>query len=99
LVPIIGTDGNFVKIDGTSTTKLGEALFENAIGDPEWIGELEHPDQPHGENNRFVGRYAYLALPAGKSLDLNFIHNQLDPKAGRMLTAQQSAGPHQTLYA
>ncbi len=47
------------------------------VGDPQWIGVLEHPDQPHSPSNLFVGRYAYLALPAGKSLDLNFIHNHV----------------------
>lgn len=45
------------------------------IGDPQWIGVLEYPDRPHSESNRFIGRYAYVVLPAGKSLDLNFIHN------------------------
>jgi len=58
------------------------------IGDPEWIGVLQHPDLPHSPSNRFVGRYAYVSLPAGKSLDWNFIHNhaalwsgqQEDPK-------------------
>jgi hypothetical protein len=46
-----------------------------AVGDAEWIGVLERPDRPHSESNRFVGRYAFYVLPAGKSLDLNFIHN------------------------
>ncbi len=46
-------------------------------GDPEWIGILEHPDQPHSANNPFVARYAFLAQPAGNSLDLNYIHNQV----------------------
>jgi hypothetical protein len=45
-------------------------------GDPEWIGVLEHPDQPHGPNNHFVARYAFLAQPVGNGLDLNYIHNQ-----------------------
>jgi hypothetical protein len=45
-------------------------------GDPEWIGVLEHPDQPHSSSNRFIGRYAFLVVPAGKTLDLNFIHNR-----------------------
>lgn len=49
------------------------------VGDPEWIGILERPDFPHSETNRFVGRMAYLVLPAGKSLDLNYIHNQVNP--------------------
>ena len=33
------------------------------FGDPEWIGILEHPDQPHSGSNRFVARYAFVAVP------------------------------------
>ena len=50
--------------------------FIQAIGDPEWIGILERPDAPHGPNNKFLSRYAFVALPAGNTLDLNAIHNQ-----------------------
>ena len=46
------------------------------IGDPEWVGILERPDQPHGPNNKFLARYAFFAQPIGNSLDLNYIHNQ-----------------------
>jgi hypothetical protein len=46
------------------------------IGDPQWIGVLERPDAPHGPNNKFLSRYAFVALPAGNSLDLNYIYNQ-----------------------
>ena len=54
------------------------------VGDPEWIGVLEHPDQPYGPNNHFIARFAFIALPVGNSLDLNAIDNQtlnraLDP--------------------
>jgi hypothetical protein len=52
-------------------------FYGRYVGDPEWIGMLERPDFPHSETNRFIGRFAYLALPAGKSLDLNFIHNEV----------------------
>jgi hypothetical protein len=45
------------------------------VGDPEWIGVLEKPELPHSPTNRFVGRYAYLVMPEGKQLDVNFIHN------------------------
>jgi hypothetical protein len=45
-------------------------------GDPEWIGVLERPDQPHSANNHFLARYAFLAQPIGNSLDLNYIHDQ-----------------------
>ena len=46
------------------------------IGDPQWIGVLERPDAPHGPNNKFIARYAFIALPADNALDLNYIHNQ-----------------------
>ena len=56
--------------------RRGEVIGTNVlVGDPEWIGVLERPDRPHSESNRFVGRYAFIILPAGKSLDLNFLHN------------------------
>ena len=46
------------------------------VGDPEWVGVLEHPDAPHGPNNHFISRYAFIAVPAGNALDVNSIHNQ-----------------------
>ena len=46
------------------------------IGDPQWVGVLERPDVPHGPNNKFLSRYAFVCLPTGDSLDLNAIHNQ-----------------------
>src|SRR5205085_2595317 len=33
-------------------------------GDPEWIGVLDKPQYPHSPTNRFLGRYAYIILPA-----------------------------------
>jgi hypothetical protein len=61
------------------------------VGDPEWIGVLERPDQPYGPNNPFIARYAFIAVPVGNSLDLNAIHNQaLSParatKAANLIT-------------
>jgi len=47
------------------------------VGDPEWIGVLQRPDQPCGPNNPFVARFAFIALPIGNALDLNAIHNQV----------------------
>ena len=47
----------------------------NNNGEPEWIGVLRDPIFPHSATNPFVGRYAYMVLPVGKTLDLNFIHN------------------------
>jgi hypothetical protein len=60
----------------TDSTGATNGTYINATGDPEWIGVLEHPDQLHGPNNPFVGRYAFFAQPIGNSLDLNYIHNQ-----------------------
>ena len=56
-----------------NTNGLGTISWE--VGDPEWIGVLEHPDAPHSANNPFIARYAFIAVPAD-SLDLNSIHNQ-----------------------
>ncbi|HMC28434.1 MAG TPA: hypothetical protein VKM56_11640, partial [Verrucomicrobiae bacterium] len=63
LLPITDAAGN-----------LTNALF---TGDPQWFGVLSRPTGlNHTNNNRFIGRYAYIVLPVGHSLDLNFIHNQ-----------------------
>ncbi|HEV2327745.1 MAG TPA: pilus assembly PilX N-terminal domain-containing protein [Verrucomicrobiae bacterium] len=53
----------------------GTTNYSWEVGDPEWIGILAHPDQPHGPNNPFIGRYCFIAVPAN-SADLNYIHNQ-----------------------
>ncbi|MBL9137158.1 MAG: hypothetical protein JNK85_14895 [Verrucomicrobiales bacterium] len=68
------TNGYFAELvnDGTGL-KTGATNFN--VGDPEWIGVLRRPDQPHSGSNLFVGRFAYLILPVGKTLDLNYIHN------------------------
>src|SRR5208282_5175453 len=60
------------------TNSLGQPTgntFPNMVGDPEWIGVLQHPDQPYGPNNLFVARYAFIAVPIGNALDLNSIYN------------------------
>jgi hypothetical protein len=67
------TNGSVVEVDNANNI-LGTNY--NAVGDPEWIGVLERPDQPHGPNNHFVARYAFMAQPIGNGLDLNYIHNQ-----------------------
>jgi len=67
----------------TNYDNFGNAIYDAsgsptifAQGDPEWVGVLEHPDAPHGPNNHFISRYAFIALPVGNSLDINYIHNQ-----------------------
>jgi hypothetical protein len=67
------TNGMQFEVDFNGRS-LGLTNFH--VGDPEWIGVLRRPDQPHSGSNHFVGRYSYLVLPAGKTLDLNFLHNQ-----------------------
>ena len=53
----------------------GNTLSNFFVGDPEWIGGLESPDLPHSRSNQFLFRYAFLVVPAGKTLDLNYVHN------------------------
>ena len=65
-----------------------------AAGDPQWIGLLEKPYRKHDGNNRFVGRYAFLVVPSGKTLDLNWIHNLgSSSAAGLRYTRNQGFGP------
>ncbi|MGB0581756.1 MAG: hypothetical protein ACPGVU_18835, partial [Limisphaerales bacterium] len=52
------------------------SITGNYVGDPHWIAMLEDPTRPHGPSNLFLSRFAYLVMPAGKSLDLNAVHNQ-----------------------
>lgn len=65
-------DTNFNRI---SQPALGQTVSNFFVGDPEWIGRLERSDLPHSSSNRFVYRYAYLAVPSGKTLDLNYSFN------------------------
>jgi hypothetical protein len=75
--------------------------FVFAVGDPEWIGVLERPNLPYGPDNKFIARFAFIALPVGNSLDLNAIHNQalapflnrqLDPVIGDYYARNQGVG-------
>ena len=52
---------------------LGTKSFQ--VGDPEWIGVLERPDAPYGPYNKFIARYAFIAVPVGNTLDLNYVYN------------------------
>jgi len=63
-----------VVVNGTGITTNG-SIFQ--MGDPQWIGLLEHPGQPYGPNNKFIARFAFIAVPIGNALDLNAIHNQI----------------------
>jgi hypothetical protein len=76
----INRNGRF-ETNGYQNTFANEArlLGPNAImnGEPEYIGVLKNPLLHHSSVNQFIGRYAYLVLPIGKTLDLNYIHNFL----------------------
>lgn len=83
-LPVIGDNGGFIHQDGTEGSGLANVASNWFNGDPEWIGVLERPEMPYSSSNQFVYRYAYLVVPASKTLDLNYIHNQaatrtLDP--------------------
>jgi hypothetical protein len=73
--PILGSPF-FHAISGLPTNQLGNVLSNQFVGDPEWIGVLEYPNLPHSADNKFVSRYAYVVAPAGKTLDVNYIHNE-----------------------
>ncbi|MCF7763683.1 MAG: pilus assembly PilX N-terminal domain-containing protein [Verrucomicrobia bacterium] len=80
VLPFLGRlPGQFVETNGQPSTTFtpGRTMMGDFIGDPEWIGVLEYPDKPHSDSNRFVGRYAYIAVPEGKTLDINHIHNNV----------------------
>ena len=78
--PRFETNGFLPDLNDVNTTN-GLGTFSFKVGDPEWIGLLLYPGVPHHPTNPFVGRFAFLVLPASKCLDLNFIHN----KAARLL--------------
>ncbi len=67
--------------DGSDRAIQGSAQ-EFMVGDPEWIGILEHPDAPHSGTNLFQARFAYLILPAGRAMDVNYLHNQAKSPKG-----------------
>jgi len=72
------TNGSIGEI-GANGVATGNQLF--AVGDPEWVGLLERPDTTHSPNNKFVSRYAFIAVPADNALDINAIHNQAYTKS------------------
>ncbi len=76
--PVLDYSGNPVSLSGN-----GPPFVTNFFnGEPEWIGVLKYPEYVHSPTNPFIGRYAYMVLPIGKTLDLNFIHNYAKFPAG-----------------
>jgi hypothetical protein len=70
--PVTNGLGQVVYQPGTNFLFLSNYVS----GDPEWIGGLNRPDRSHGPENRFVNRFAYAAVPVGKTLNINYIFNQ-----------------------
>jgi hypothetical protein len=73
------TNGLVEEVDNAGNpiiNSFGTTNYSVQVGDPEWIGVLEHPDAPHSANNPFIARYCFIAVPAD-TLDLNHIHNQV----------------------
>jgi hypothetical protein len=70
--PVTNGLGQVVYQPGTNFLFLSNYVS----GDPEWIGSLNRPDRTHSADNFFGGRSAYAAIPVGKTLDVNYIHNQ-----------------------
>lgn len=60
---------------GQQIVLSNNAVISHFVGDPQWIGGLEFPDRNHSANNPFTYRFAYLAIPASQTLDINYIHN------------------------
>jgi hypothetical protein len=75
LLPLMSGRNWFYDLSGRETARAVNVMSNLLVGDPEWIGVLQHPNERHSGTNRFIGRYAYLVLPLGKSLDINFMHN------------------------
>ncbi|HWD94763.1 MAG TPA: hypothetical protein VG938_20710, partial [Verrucomicrobiae bacterium] len=78
------------------TATLSNAVRADFTGDPEWIGQLERPMELHSADNRFIARYAYMVIPASKTLDINYIHNRakrLLPATSEGFLRNQGVGP------
>jgi hypothetical protein len=84
LLPVISSDPSqpYYNLTGGTMPNIvnGNTLSNSMTGDPEWVGVLERPDVTHGPNNKFISRYAFVAVPAGGALDLNAIYNQAATK-------------------
>jgi hypothetical protein len=45
------------------------------VGDPEWVGLLRNPLEPHGPDNRFIARTAFMTVPVSQALNVRYHHN------------------------
>ncbi|EEF59225.1 hypothetical protein [Pedosphaera parvula] len=72
---VYDTNGWVTPYYGLVPPKINPRAPFFAIGDPEWIGILDRPELPHSRSNQFVARYAFIALPMGSAMDINYLHN------------------------
>jgi hypothetical protein len=100
----INRNGRF-ETNGDQATILNDVFplqfGSNAVltGEPEWIGLLKNPLYHHSATNTFIGRYAYLVLPVGKTLDLNYIYNYLKDSHANVISPLVNAANQQDGYA
>lgn len=78
------TNGSQPNLDlaGQVVQVNGQPQMVDLPGDPEFIGLLEKPELNHSGTNRGVGRFAFMVLPVGQSLDLNTMHNYAKGNTG-----------------
>ena len=62
-------------------------------GDPEFIGTPNKLGEAYSERNKFISRYAYIILPAGKALDVNQVHNDAASYRPQGFFRDQGYGP------
>jgi len=73
-LPVFGNNGLPLLTLDTNGNSI--VLSNRLVGDPEWVGQLERSDRPHGPDNRFVSRMAFVVEPVGRTLDINTMNNQ-----------------------
>lgn len=80
-VPILNSQGQPVFGPDASGVQVALVQTNMVHGDPQWVGVLEDPTRVHSSSNRFVGRFAYVVVPSGRTLDLNYAHNNAKLKS------------------
>jgi hypothetical protein len=95
-------DTGFIQVTNEYGNPVKDAngldVFEYAVGDPQWIGVLSYPNASHNATNDFLGRYAFLVVPAGLDLDVNYIYNTVKSRYSTALNnngffRNQGVGP------
>src|SRR5437899_604248 len=78
-VVITNENGGFYDRNGAqipfSMPPPPNALSNYVIGDPEYIGIKRRAELPYSADNEFVSRFLFAVIPAGRTLDVNYIHN------------------------